>query len=206
MSELSPPMPADGQSAEPTRSLGPAIRDGLTSLSIVLAWFGVAAVIGAVIWWQVTPLAAYTRTSDNATMDEAQLAKQFGTDGWFWVVGSAAGLISGLVLVLLRRRNPILMVLLVTVGGAFATAVMLQLGLLLGPSDPSSVLAHTPVGHKVPLQLKPDAHGVWFAWSISALFGAILALWISEAREDSSRRHPALPGYGPGEQVFLNRP
>jgi len=199
-------MPADGQSAEPTRSLAPAIRDGLTSLSIVLAWFGVAAVIGAVIWWQVTPLAAYTRTSDNATMDEAQLAKQFGTDGWFWVVGSAAGLISGLVLVLLRRRNPILMVLLVTVGGAFATAVMLQLGLLLGPSDPSSVLAHTPVGDKVPLQLKPDAHGVWFAWSISALFGAILALWISEAREDSSRRHPALPGYGPGEQVFLNRP
>ena len=85
-------------------------------------------------------------------MDEAQLAKQFGTDGWFWVVGSAAGLISGLVLVLLRRRNPILMVLLVTVGGAFATAVMLQLGLLLGPSDPSSVLAHTPVGDKVPLQ------------------------------------------------------
>ena len=179
-----------GLSAEPRRDpSAPAVREGLTSLAIVLAWFGVVALLAAVIWWQVTPLAEFTRTADNATMDEEQLSKQFGTDGWFAVIAAAAGLVSGFALVTLRRRNPILMVVLVAVGGAFATLVMLQVGLLLGPSDPSSLLASTPVGGKVPLQLKPDAHGVWFVWSITALLGGIVALWIAEARAERLEVH-----------------
>jgi hypothetical protein len=177
--------------------LGQAVRDGLASLSVVLAWFGVAAVIGAVIWWQVTPLAEFTRTKDNATMDEQQLSKQFGTDGWFWVIGSIGGLVSGVLLILLRRRNPILMVLLVAAGGAFATFVMLEVGLMLGPSNPGSVLASTPVGAKVPLQLEPTAHGVWFSWPIAALLGGIVALWITEARETASQQAAYDPASAP---------
>jgi hypothetical protein len=193
--------------AEPTEDAQKKIalvQDGLMSLSVVVAWFGIAALIGALIWWQVTPLAEFTRTADNAGMDEEQLAKQFSTDGWFFVIAAVGGLVSGLVLVLLRRRNPILMVLLVALGGAFATFVMLEFGLMLGPSDPTKVLPTTPVGGKVPLQLKPTAHGVWFVWSIAALAGGIVALWIAEAREDSRRQYAAAQGYDPGQQVSAN--
>lgn len=182
----------------------PAIRDALTSVSVVVGWFAVAAVIAAVVWWQVTPLAEFTRTSNNATMDEEQLAKQFGTEGWFFVIAAVAGLVSGAVLVLLRRRNPVLMVVLVTLGGAFATLVMVELGLLLGPSDPASVLASTPVGGKVPLQLKLDAHGLWFIWSIAALVGAIIALWTVESREASRLQRELEDGYRAPERLYPN--
>lgn len=200
--DLPPPVTAwEPPTASPQEDPGAAVRDGLTSLWLVLAWFGVAAVIAAVLWWQVTPLAAYTRTADNASMDEEQLAKQFSTDGWFIVIGAVAGLASGLMLLLLRRRNPILMVLLVAAGGVFATFVMLQVGLLLGPSDPGTVLRTDPppVGGKVPLQLKPEAHAVWFVWSVAALAGGILGLWITEARESARRQHAAtqLPWQAP---------
>src|SRR5690348_3321630 len=94
-----PPLPAVEPANDPSKP-SRALQEGLASLSLVLAWFGVAAVIGALVWWQVTPLAEYTRTSDNALMDEQQLSKQFGTDGWFWVIGSVGGLVSGLVLAL----------------------------------------------------------------------------------------------------------
>jgi hypothetical protein len=197
MSGLTPPLPPAGPvdgSVEKESPLAWALRDALTSVLVVLAWSGAAALIAAVIWWQVTPLAEFTRTADNATMDEEQLAKQFGADGWFIVIAAVAGLASGALLMVLRRRNPILMVLLVAAGGAFATLVMLQVGLALGPSDPSAVLASTSVGAKVPLQLKPDAHGVWFVWSIASLLGAIVALWIAEARAAGRAQHTAAYG------------
>ena len=203
MPELSADLPPSA-TAWPPPAVAPddgpeaSVRDGLTSLALVLAWFGVAAVVAALVWWQVTPLAAYIRTADNASMDEEQLAKQFSADGWFIVIGSVAGLASGLVLLLLRRRNPILMVLLVAAGGAFATYVMLQVGLVLGPSDPGTVLRTNPppVGGKVPLQLKPAAHAVWFVWSVASLAGGILGLWITEARETARRQHAALSSHG----------
>ena len=187
--------PAAGSDEHDERAL--AVREGLTSLSVVLVWFGVAALIGAVVWWQVTPLAEYTRTADGGALDEEQLSKQFSSDGWFFVVAAVAGLVSGLLLVLLRRRNPVLMVVLVALGGAFATFVMVQVGLALGPGDPGKALATTAVGDTVPLRLRIEAHGLWFVWSIAALLGAIGALWITEARADAQAQRAA--AYGPGD-------
>ena len=205
MSGVSPEVsPETSPETSPGVSPRPALRDWLTDVSVVLAWFGVAAVLGAVIWWQVTPLAEFTRTADNATMDEEQLSKQFGTDGWFFVIAAVGGLVSGLLLVSLRRRRPVLMVVLVALGGAFATFLMIEVGLLLGPSDPGSVLASTPVGGSVPLQLKLEAHGVWFVWSIAALVGGIIALWIAEARADDRPQNVAPHGSAPPQHWLPN--
>lgn len=195
------PLPSGGSDEH-----GPAVRDGLTTLSVVVAWFAVAALVGALIWWKVTPLAEYTRTADNASMDEEQLSKQFGADGWFFVIAAAGGLLSGLVLTWVRRRSPILVVLLLVAGGALATFLMVEVGRLLGPSDPSTVLASAPVGGKVPLQLEVDAHGVWFVWSIAALIGGIIVLWITEARETSRQQHEAAYGYSAPQHAAQNHP
>ncbi|MCW2785076.1 MAG: hypothetical protein JWP74_1593 [Marmoricola sp.] len=158
-------------------------REPAIDLSVVLAWFAVLAVVGAVVWWQVTPLAAFTRTKDNGTMDEAQLARQFGTDGWFVVVAAVGGLISGVALTIWRRRDPVWTVVLLVVGGALATLVMLELGLLLGPADPKNVLPTVAVGAKVPLQLKPSAHVVWLVWPGAAVLGSLVVLWATGARQ-----------------------
>jgi hypothetical protein len=127
-------------------------------------------------------LAAYTRTADNGLLDEQQLGKQFASDGWFFTVAVGAGLLSGIVLMLWRRRDPILTVVLLAVGGVFATAVMMQTGLLLGPADPRGVLKTVAVGAKVPLQLRTTAGTVWIAWSMGAMFGALGVLWLGRDR------------------------
>lgn len=161
----------------------PLARD----VAAVVAWFVVAAVIGAVVWWQVTPLAEYTRTATSGQLDEEQLGRQVSADGWFFVIGTLGGLVSGVALLALRRRDPVATVVLVTLGGLLASWLMLRLGLWLGPASPKDVLPHVAVGHKVPMQLKTNATGVDLAWPLGALLGAVAMLWGS----DEARRSPA---------------
>jgi hypothetical protein len=149
----------------------------------VLVWFLVLAVLAAVVWWQLTPLAEYTRTADNAQMDEQELGRQVAADGWYVVVAAVGGLLSGVMLLSLRRRDPVATVLLVVLGSLLCGWVMLRIGLWLGPADPKSVLPHAAVGSKVPLQLKPKVTGVLYVWPIMALMGAIGVIWgTDEAR------------------------
>ena len=171
----------------------PLVRDA----AVVLAWFVVAAVIGAVLWWQLTPLAEFTRTTTNAEMGEDQLGRQVNADGWYFAIAAAGGLVSGVALLLLRRRDPVAMVVLVALGSLLAAWLMLRLGLWLGPAAPKDVLPHVAVGHKVPLQLKTSASGVRFVWPLAALIGAAVVLWGSDARRDyGPARVEANPGPG----------
>lgn len=159
-------------------SASPAERSGLLAdVAIVLAWFVVLGVVAAVVWWQVTPLAAYTRTSDNAVMDAQEFGKQVDADAWYVVIAVVAGLVSGLVLARWRERDPLLTVALVGVGALVASFLMLRLGLWLGPAKPTrSVIEHVAVGHKVPLQLRPGSHVVFLAWPVAAMAGCLLVL------------------------------
>ena len=151
----------------------PLVRDA----GFVLAWFLVLAVVAAVVWWQLTPLAEYTRTADNAQMDEQELGRQVAADGWYVVIAAVGGMLSGIMLLSLRRRDPVATVVLVVLGSLLCAWVMLRVGQWLGPADPKSVLRHAAVGSKVPLQLKPKATGVVYVWPIMALVGAIGVIW-----------------------------
>jgi hypothetical protein len=175
----------------------PLARDA----AVVLAWFVVAAVIGALLWWQLTPLAEFTRTTTNAEMGEDQLGKQVGADGWYFVIAAVGGLVSGVSLLLLRRRDPVAMVVLVALGALLASWLMLRVGLWLGPASPKDVLPDVPVGHKVPLQLKTSASGVHFLWPVTALLGAAAVLWGSD-----ERRHEQGPSIdaNPGSETRLS--
>lgn len=166
----------------------PLVRD----VGVVLAWFVALGLIGAVIWWQVTPLAEYTRTTDNAEMGEDQLGVQVAADGWFFVIATVGGVLSGITLLSLRRRDPVAMVVLVALGGGLATWLMLRAGLWLGPADPRDALPGAAVGTKVPLQLKPQASAVYFVWPIAALLGALGVIW---GLDDRSRHDDDHPGY-----------
>jgi hypothetical protein len=151
----------------------PLVRD----TAVVLVWFVVIGLIGAVLWWQLTPLAEFTRTADNGSMGEEDLGRQVAADGWYFVIAAVGGLLSGIALLALRRRDPVAMVVLVAAGGVVAGWLMLRVGLWLGPPDPQTVLPGASVGDKVPLQLEPQAPGVQFVWPIAALVGAIGVIW-----------------------------
>lgn len=181
--------------AAPRRLLThPVARD----LAVVLVWFVALGVLAALIWWQVTPLAHYTRTATNAEMGEEQLGQQVAADGWYLVIGAVCGLLSGVALLSLRWRDPLLMVAAVTVGSLLGAWLMLRVGLWLGPADPKSVLPHAAVGTKVPLQLKPGASSVVYVWPITALLGAIGVIWGTEHHPVEAPATAAGDGAGTG--------
>jgi hypothetical protein len=165
----------------------PLLRD----VALVVAWFVVAGVVGAFLWWQLTPLAEYTRTSASAQMGEDQLGRQVAADGWFFVIGAVGGLVSGVALLVLRRRDPVAMVVLVTLGAFLASWLMLRIGLWLGPANPKDALPDVAVGDKVPLQLRTGADGVVFSWPLAALLAAVGVLWGSDDRRSPDPGHPS---------------
>jgi hypothetical protein len=145
---------------------------------VVLVWFAVAGALGAVIWSQVVTFPVVTRTGDAASVAPDQLVKQVGLDGWYFVVAAVGGLLSALVLMALRRRDPLLMVVLVTVGGALAAWLMIHLGQALGPADEVAALRKLPENGTVPMQLTLHAPGVAWAWPVFAALGAVVDLWV----------------------------
>lgn len=193
--ELPHTAPLAGPTPEDAR-IARAIADARTDVAVILGWFLAAALVGAVLWWQVTPLPVYTRTDGGGAMDAQQLAKQVSADGWFFVIAAIGGLVSGVVLTLWRRRDPIVTVGLIALGGILATWVMLVVGKALGPEDPGVAFAGVPVGGTVPTQLGLESKGLWAVWAIAALLGALGVLFGTEQR-DARAAHDAADGASP---------
>ena len=174
--------PVMERSTDPGRShrstLRTAVVDAVVDAVIVLVWFAVAGALGAVVWWLVTPLPKITRAGDSASQAPDQLVNQVGIDGWFFAVALVGGLLSGIVLLAWRRRDPLLMIFLVALGGGLAAWVMVRTGLAIGPSPELAALRDLAEGAEVSMQLKLHAPGIALVWPIAALLGAVLQLWV----------------------------
>lgn len=155
-------------------TLRAAVRDAV----VVGAWFVVAGLVAGLVWVQVVTPPEVTRTGGNATVPTEELAKQVAIDGWFAVIALVAGTLSGVLLLAWRRRDPLLMVPLVALGGGLASWLMVQVGRVLGPDDEIAALRRLPDGSQVSEQLRLHATGVAWVWSIAAVFGALLYLWV----------------------------
>jgi hypothetical protein len=131
-----------------------------------------------VVWWQVATPPKVTRVGDSASQAPDQLVNQVGIDGWFFVVALVGGLLSGIVLLAWRRRDPLLMVFFIALGGGLAAWVMVRTGLALGPSPELEALRDLAEGAEVSMQLKLHAPGIALVWPITALMGALLQLWV----------------------------
>ncbi len=56
--------------------------------------------------------------------------------------------------------------------------LMIQVGKALGPGDEIAALRRLPDGSQVSEQLRLHATGVVWVWSIAAVFGALVYLWV----------------------------
>jgi len=162
----------------PGRSQRSNVRAAVVDAVIVVVWFVVAGVLGGVVWWQVTDLPKITRAGDSASQAPDQLVNQVGIDGWFFAVALVGGLLSGIILLAWRRRDPLLMIFLVALGGGLAAWATVRTGLALGPSPELAALRDLAEGDEVSMQLKLHAPGIALVWPIAALLGAVLQLWV----------------------------
>ncbi|KQT89623.1 hypothetical protein ASG49_18050 [Marmoricola sp. Leaf446] len=178
MSTVHQGAPVDHDRPEPDAPRPATPREVLLDAVVVLVWSLVAGVVGALVWWQATPLPQATATPDGPALTADALAGQVAVDGWFAVVAVVLGLLSGLVLLAWRRRDPLLSVALVVLGAALAAQVAVRLGEVLGPADPAIVLDGRAEGAQAPLQLALQAPGLVWVWPAAAALGALLHLFV----------------------------
>jgi hypothetical protein len=156
-------------------------------LALTIGLFAVLGVAGAFVWRAVVTLPTFVAvTSGGRTggeMDQVQLARIVGIDGWFFVIAAVAGLVAGAVVVLVRRHSdPLVLVVLLAIAGALAAWVMVHVGVWLGPAKPETVLPTVHAGAHVPLQLKPKAGSVEVVWPFAAVLGALVMLLLHSPR------------------------
>ena len=155
---------------------------------VVVTWFAVVGLVGALVWWQVATLPEVTKTGDAATRGPEELVKQVSMDGWFFVIAAVGGLLSGVFLMIWRWRDPLLMVILIALGAALASWVMLRVGMILGPADEIASLSRMKEGATVPMQLRLHALGISWAWSIFAVLGSLVYIWVLRKPEESPEK------------------
>jgi hypothetical protein len=171
------PTPTDAAPTEPPPA-GSRLVPSLIDALIVGAWFVVVGLVGALVWVQVVDLPKVTRSGGNATVPSEELVKQVGIDSWFAVIALVAGLLSGVLLLAWRRRDPLLTVTLVALGGGLASWLMIHVGKALGPANEITALRKLSNGSHVSEQLRLHAPGVAWVWPIAAAFGALIYLWV----------------------------
>lgn len=189
-------MNAEGEPSRPTPS--PAPRSSqlvpvVLDVVVVGVWFVVAGLVGAWVWSQVTTLPQVSKSGKNATVASEELVKQVGMDSWFFVIALAGGVLSGVLLLAWRHRDPLLSVALVALGGGLASWLMIHVGKAIGPGDPIAALRKLPDGAQVSEQLRLHAGGVAWVWSIAAAFGALLYLWVLAKPDDAVSEPDTLP-------------
>jgi len=177
------PVPGDpGTRREPA-----SLRDVALDLLVVVGGMAAIGVLCGVLWWAVVEPAQLIRLQDSVGQDELELSRDFGATGWYTVIAVVAGFLSGLVFGFLRRRDPLVTLLLVLAGCAVAAVLMQWTGHLLGPDDPAAALAEASVGTRAdaPLELHgtlvqiagdPLLHTAYLAWPIGALVGLLIPL------------------------------
>jgi len=164
--------------AEPVPGRGHGLRPVVIDVLVVVVWFAVAGVLGAVVWWQLSDLPQVTRSGNTAVLSPEELTKQISADGWYFVIAAVGGLVSGVALLAWRRRDPLLMVVLVALGAGLAAWLMLRVGLALGPDKVPGALKGAADGAHVSEQLELRASGMAWIWPLAASFGALIDLWV----------------------------
>ncbi|MFD6290715.1 AAA family ATPase [Streptomyces sp. NPDC060205] len=149
---------------------GPGMKTELREAAIVTVAMAVAGLLLGVLWWWLAPHVPLVSDDTTVYLADTEGEQAIGVDGTFTLLALGLGLVSALVVFLLRRRGGIALVVALTVGGVLGSLVAWRLGIWLGPTQ--DVVAHAKEAGKgvtfdAPLEL--GAKGALLAWSVSAL-------------------------------------
>ena len=146
------------------------VRDAAV-IAIAMALGGV---LFGLLWWWLAPHVPLVGDEVDKSwvvyLKDTEGEQAAGVDGTFTLLGLGFGLVSAVVVFLLRRRGGVPLVVALGVGGLLGSLLAWRLGVWLGPT--SDVIAHAKeVGKGVTFSapLKLGSKGTLLAWPFAAL-------------------------------------
>ncbi len=156
-----------------------------TGVLVPVAAFGLAGLLGGLVWaWWSDP-ATYTVTAQLTFMDEAQLGRLFAVEARYTAVGLTGGVLVGSGLALGLRRTGWMLVAGVLLGSGLAALVSYLVGGLVGPDQPAEAATPAP-GDLLPAPFEVQTPGLFLAWTIGALAGLMVTVWLLDREAPQS--------------------
>jgi hypothetical protein len=153
------------------------VRPLLVDLGVIVTAFLVAGVLTGVVWPQLVDPVTVTRGELGLSTGEVALAERFDNDGWYAVLAGGCGLVLGIVLTTWRRTHEVVTLLGVVAGAFLAAWLSAEVGTLMGPDSPETVLANAEIGATAPDVVMVSADAAYFVWPIAAVVGTMIVLW-----------------------------
>lgn len=160
-------------------------------VAAALVAFLVAAVLVGVLWPQLVDPVVVEVADLGLLTDEVALGDRFDVVGWYSLLGGGFGLVLGVGLLARRQGHEVVTVLAVLAGAFLAAWLSAQLGTMLGPEDPDTVLAGAEVGATAEDRVVLTADVAYLVWPISSMVGAVVVLWSRPGRRPEERSDAA---------------
>ncbi|WP_225822458.1 AAA family ATPase [Streptomyces naphthomycinicus] len=186
---LTPPPPPHDDSAHQVRQApppagapgeagyeqdGPGMKAEIRTAAVITVASVLGGVLLGLLWWWLAPHVPLVGDEVDKSwvvyLKDSEGEQAIGVDGTFALLGLAFGLVSAVVVFLLRRRGGVPVVVALGLGGLLGSWLAWRLGVWLGPE--SDVLAHAQsVGKGVTFSapLKLSAKGALLAWPFAGL-------------------------------------
>ncbi|GGO81703.1 hypothetical protein GCM10012280_06600 [Wenjunlia tyrosinilytica] len=184
----------------PRHSTQDLAKDARAGAIVALA-VAVSGVLLGLAWLWLAPRIPMISDGKAVYLKDSEGEQAIGIDGWFTLLGAAFGLLSALVVFLLRRTGGIAVVIGLAVGAVLASVVGWRLGMALGPT--SDIVAHAKEvgsGKVFDGPLKLQAKGALLAWPALAMAGHLI-LTAAFGPRDPSPPLPDWPGWGSPESA-----
>ncbi|GHA12937.1 MULTISPECIES: AAA family ATPase [Streptomyces] len=168
------PPPAGAPGAGTYEQDGPGMKTELREAAVITVAVALGGVLLGLLWWWLAPhvplIADEVDKNWVVYLKDSEGEQAVGVDGTFTLLGLAFGLVSAVVVFLLRRRGGVPLAVALGLGGLLGSLLAWRLGVWLGPE--SNVLAHAQaVGKGVTFSapLKLSAKGALLAWPLTGL-------------------------------------
>lgn len=156
---------------------------------LVAAVSAAAGLPVGLLWWLLAPLTPAVKRADGLYRVGGDAETAIAADGWFAVCTLAAGVVAGVAVSALLRRDRLGALVGLAAGGVLGALVAWGLGVVLGPDSFEAQAAQLQVGDRFDGPLRLSALGVLLVWPVSAviLFFGVVAGLDSTAEEDERR-------------------
>lgn len=167
----------------------------------VLAVAGGSALLGLPVgvgWTLLAPRPVYQVTPAGPALDDLTSGAFVAADGWFAVLGLAAGALSAAVAAWRHRHRPGIALAGLLLGAVLGSVLAWRTGTTLAPPDVQERAAGVAVGERLAGGVQLRAPGVLLSWPLAAVavvFSVVAALRGEEGRRLSSdaRSEPSPP-------------